>query len=519
MLRLRALARVTLVAAGLSGALVLGGAAACSSFAGDPAGPELAETGAETGLEASVDPTDAGDGGADGHFAVRTLDVGWARVFGPPGDAGGIFAGGIAVRTSGESYTVGTYYGGAMDVGDASLPQADGEDVFVIDLASTGDVLGERAFGSFGNQLGTGIATTNGGFFAGITFDNGLQLDTIRYSPEGPFNADVGRFNPAFSGEHPILGTGNIQLRGLASAAGESAIAFGEWDQSVRVVGISSSPVGRTQPGHTAIFLTRMFSPASANDAVTTFCDQGIETCTASGLAVDGQQRVAITGHFQGGVTLAADAGTASSTGSGTDAYVALFDASLKPLWIRTFGGAGSEEGFAVAAVPSTTHFVVAGTFDVDLAVAGSGSVLSKGGRDIFVARIDGTGKVVWLDTFGGTDNDTVRAVTVDAAGNVFLAGTFASAVIDFGGGALKNADTLGIGSTDVFVAWLDGTGQYVYSTRFGGPANEAVAGLALDAVGHLLFAGSLQGTVDFGGKPLTSPGSSAAFVTQLTLR
>lgn len=216
-------------------------------------------------------------------------------------------------------------------------------------------------------------------------------------------------------------------------------------------------------------------------------------------------------------MTLPADAGSASSTGGTTDAYVALLDATLKPSWIRTFGGAGSEEGFAVAAVPSTTHFVVAGTFDLDL--AGSARVASKGGRDIFVARLDGSGAVVWLDTFGGTDNDTVRAITVDAAGNVFLAGSFASPVIDFGGGGLKNADTLGVGSTDVFVAWLDGTGQYVYSTRFGGPANEAVAGLALDAVGHLLVTGSLRGTVDFGGTPLTSPGSSAAFVTQLTLR
>jgi hypothetical protein len=516
MVRLRALGRLTLVAAGVWGVLAFGAAAACSSFSGDAAGPEISEAGAETGPEAAPDPS---DGGADGVSAAHTLDVAWARAFGPPGDGGGVFAGGIAVRASGESYTVGTYYGGTMEVGDASLPPADGEDAFVIDLASTGAVLGERAFGTFGDQLGTGIAALNGGFFVGVTYNNGLQFDTTHYGTEGAFNADVGRFNGAFSGEHPIMGTGNIQLRGLATASSESAIAFGEWDASIRVVGISSSPVGRTQPGHTAIFLTRMFSPTSANDAVTTFCDQGIETCTAAAVAVDAQQRVAIAGHFQGAVALAADAGSASSTGAGTDAYVALFDAKLRPQWIRAFGGAGSEEGLAVAAVPSTTHFVVAGTFDLDLDVAGSARVASKGGRDIFVARLDGSGAVVWLDTFGGTDNDTVRAVTVDAAGNVFLAGSFASPVIDFGGGGLKNADTLGVGSTDVFVAWLDGTGQYVYSTRFGGPANEAVAGLALDAVGHLLVTGSLQGTVDFGGTPLRSPGSSAAFVTQLTLR
>jgi hypothetical protein len=181
---------------------------------------------------------------------------------------------------------------------------------------------------------------------------------------------------------------------------------------------------------------------------------------------------------------------------------------------VVSFGGTGTQAVRAAASIPGTTDFIAAGAFDGTFGVPGGPSVNAQA-TDIFVVRVDATGKVVWSKTFGGAGIDLVAAVAADADGNVFLTGTFDGPTLDFGGAPLANADKNGTSTHDVFVAWLDGTGKHLYSARFGDEREDNVAGIALDGTGRVVLAGSFEGAIDFGTGPLRARGKSDLFVAK----
>jgi hypothetical protein len=86
---------------------------------------------------------------------------------------------------------------------------------------------------------------------------------------------------------------------------------------------------------------------------------------------------------------------------------------------------------------------------------------------------------------WGGSLSEEFAAVAVDAAGNVYVAGTTASA--DFP----KTVSLLpALGATDVFVSKFDRAGTLVFSTVFGGSSSERVNGMAVDAGGNIIVVG-----------------------------
>ncbi len=59
--------------------------------------------------------------------------------------------------------------------------------------------------------------------------------------------------------------------------------------------------------------------------------------------------------------------------------------------------------------------------------------------------------------------------------------------------------------------------GSHIWSERFGGASNDFGRAVEVDSTGNLIVAGRFMGTVNFGGGPLTSIGSSSLFVAKYT--
>jgi hypothetical protein len=114
-----------------------------------------------------------------------------------------------------------------------------------------------------------------------------------------------------------------------------------------------------------------------------------------------------------------------------------------------------------------------------------------------------------WSKRFGDTDTQQAYGVAVDASGNAFITGQFYGTV-NFGGSALTSA-----GLTDVFVAKLDAAGTHVWSKKFGDTTGQYGRSVAADPMGNVVITGYFQGTMDFGGGPLTTAGNSDIFVAK----
>ncbi len=128
----------------------------------------------------------------------------------------------------------------------------------------------------------------------------------------------------------------------------------------------------------------------------------------------------------------------------------------------------------------------------------------SNGSHDIFLARYDSLGNLIWAKHAGGTDGDIGYSIDVDHEGSVFITGEFET-VSDFGG-ISKTAQ----GSNNMFIAKYDSTGHSLWVKSIGTNSGSTIGyALACDANGNVYAAGTTRAKAYYNGSTLfTSRGS-----------
>jgi hypothetical protein len=210
-------------------------------------------------------------------------------------------------------------------------------------------------------------------------------------------------------------------------------------------------------------------------------------------VAFDPSGNVAITGNFEGTVNFGG--GPLTCAGS-QDIFLAKFDASGAHLWSQRFGDAEYQLGYSVAFDPSGNIAITgnfAGTVDF-----GGGPLTSVGFEDIFLAKFDASGTHLWSQRFGDAEYLLSFSVAFDLSGNIAITGWF-EGTVDFGGGPLINT-----GLKDIFLAKFDASGAHLWSQKFGAAGYQRGNSVAFDPSGNVAITGWFEGTVDFGGGPLT---------------
>ena len=220
------------------------------------------------------------------------------------------------------------------------------------------------------------------------------------------------------------------------------------------------------------------------------------DDCEASGVAVDPNGNVYVTGYSDGDIGL-------QKVIKYSDAFVAKFAADGTPLWQRLIGGNGSDFSSAIAA-DSSGAFIV-GNSNGTLA-----DQTSSGLDDAFIARIDPDGQTRWLRFLGGAQADAAVDVAVNSSGAQFVGYSEGSLT----GQANAQANTqAGAGKADAFLAQYDANGTRTSVVTLGGPGNDYANGIAL-ARNSLARNANLEpnGTVYIAGYTEAAlPGSSSA--------
>ena len=150
-----------------------------------------------------------------------------------------------------------------------------------------------------------------------------------------------------------------------------------------------------------------------------------------------------------------------------------------------------------VRALPSR-GILLAGTFR-DPFVLGGRTLVSAGGTDIFIARIDADGSVT-ASTYGDGEDQELLEVVTNGPGDVAIAGRFRGS-IEFGGGALVASGT----ASSMFVASVEPGGGHRFSVAY--PVEAILRAIAMSATGDVAISGSNFDPIDFGGGPLQTGG------------
>ena len=122
--------------------------------------------------------------------------------------------------------------------------------------------------------------------------------------------------------------------------------------------------------------------------------------------------------------------------------------------------------------------------------------VTPKGGREVFLAKYqpqaDGTTKLLYWTWIGGSDDDELKAMTIDNRGRIYLTGTTKSS--DFPLAATPAQTTNNGGSSDIFVSVIDSNvvGEFamLYSTYYGGAGLEVPNAIAVAPDRQVVVAG-----------------------------
>jgi hypothetical protein len=77
---------------------------------------------------------------------------------------------------------------------------------------------------------------------------------------------------------------------------------------------------------------------------------------------------------------------------------------------------------------------------------------------DIFLAKYDASGNVIWAVRGGGTSFDRAYGCAITSDNKLIVSGQFYSSSISLGGITLTNA-----GATDIFIAKYDSSGQLIW--------------------------------------------------------
>ena len=182
-------------------------------------------------------------------------------------------------------------------------------------------------------------------------------------------------------------------------------------------------------------------------------------------------------------------------------------------LWAKVFVRIGTGSNYASGQSSSTDSnnniFVTGyftGTFDF-----GGISLTSAGNEDIFVAKYNSSGGILWAQRFGGIDKDEGLSIAVyKNTGDVVVSGYFSGNI------TVGSDSYLSFGGKDIIVMKLSGmNGDVQWNKRIGGEywsgsSDDIGYGVAIDqSSGNVVVAGQAAGWVNFGGGAVFTKASS----------
>ena len=145
---------------------------------------------------------------------------------------------------------------------------------------------------------------------------------------------------------------------------------------------------------------------------------------------------------------------------------------------------------------------------------------LTPDSYDIFVAKYDQAGALLWVVTAGDYGDDIGTNIALDAAGNVVVTGHFRH-TINFEPTNPALALVSDGPVDDIFLAKFDANGNHIWSKSMGGISTDRAYGLATDQSNNIYISGEFWLTANFdpnGNAPLTSKGAVDIFFAKYDL-
>ncbi|GAA4972033.1 hypothetical protein [Algibacter aquimarinus] len=140
---------------------------------------------------------------------------------------------------------------------------------------------------------------------------------------------------------------------------------------------------------------------------------------------------------------------------AGGDYWVVKLDASGEKEWSKFFGGTFTDTSYDAIQAENNSYVIIGSSDSNDVDISDN-----KGTYDFWVLKISEDGNLIWEKSFGGSEIDEARGITLSADGNYVIVGDTRSNDLDVS----ENN-----GAADLWVLKITPDGSIIWEKSFGG--------------------------------------------------
>jgi len=377
-----------------------------------------------------------------------------------------------------------------------------------ISNAQVPDWLWAKSEGGSNFNLATSIAVDNSGniYVTGDFESSTITLGTTVLNNSGGYMSDI--FLVKYDADGNVLwaksagGPGHDYVNSIAlDASGNCYIAGHFFSDSCKFEQSTNEYLTLWNSGYDDMFLAKYDVDGNAVWAKNA---TGFDRQEALSVTVDPSGNPYVAGYFYWAITFDSIQllnANMSFAGAG-DMFLAKYNANGDVLWAKSAGGQGNDVATSCVA-DAFGHIYVTGWFYDPSIAFGTDSLTSAGNYDVFLTKYDTSGNVQWAKSAGGTGSDYANSVAMDILGNIYIAGRFSGDQITFGSTNLQNA---GYFTEDVFLAKYNAGGNELWAKSAGGSGSDEAYSVAVDNWGNPYLAGKYNSaSINFGSHLLTN--------------
>jgi hypothetical protein len=368
----------------------------------------------------------------------------WAQSAG-----GASFDAGSSVRCddAGNVYVTGYFQSATIDFGGNILTNAGLRDFFIVKYDGAGNVSWAMSAGGNGDDNGFNLTTdaTGNVYAIGDFWSPSITFGSTTLYAVGTSKAFVVKFDT----------NGNALW-----AAGSEGVSY-DFGKSVSVDMNGNVYIAGEYYEHQVWFGTDTLNNAGLEDMFVVkfdasgnrqwvFSSGGSGTDKITDVVADPYGNVYLSGHFTSPfITFGST--TINHVGfTAWDMFVVKLDVSANVVWVQTSGNNSDEQIITGMDFDNSGNISLTGWFNNSLTL-GTATMTSQGMTDLFVAKYDTAGTVLWALSAGGANQEFVNTIADDGNGNIYVTGFFDSPTLSFGATTLADAN----GGWDMFVAKL----------------------------------------------------------------
>lgn len=161
--------------------------------------------------------------------------------------------------------------------------------------------------------------------------------------------------------------------------------------------------------------------------------------------------------------------------------FVARYNYLGNVIWARSSSACNDSRALAVAIDPMGSGVFVAGTYTGPSITFDTVTLTSATNGGMFIVKYDNSGNVVWAKNATETNSSSALSVAADVWGNCYVAGEYKGTSIGFGTATVNN---FGLDTFDMFLVKYDNSGNAVWAKGAGGSGLDGANSISIGSSG-----------------------------------